>query len=51
MKAGTALLFAVVLSTTVNVRLKKKILLYYHLYMTMFRKKSDLCHPDWSQSR
>ena len=46
MKAGIAFLFAVVLSSIVNIGLKKKILLYYHLYMAALRKKSDLCHPD-----
>lgn len=47
-KAGIAFRFAMVLSSIINIGLKKKILLYDHLYMAVLRKKSNLCHPDWS---
>jgi len=51
MKAGITFIFAVVLSSIANIGLKKKVLLCYHLYVAVLRKKSDLCHPDWSRSK
>lgn len=46
--AGIAFLFALVLTSIITIELKKEILLYHHLYMTVLRKRSDLCHPDRS---
>lgn len=49
-KAGKAFLFTAVLSSMVNIGLKKKVLLYYHCIWQQ-RKKSDLWHRGCPQSR
>lgn len=38
-KAGIAFLFAMVLSSIVNIALKKKVLLYYHLYIASWERR------------